>query len=133
MAVSVSTEAAKVLGELSFAVAQGMHDAMMADPLRRRYVLDPKARDYWLEGHAKSVPRTLKTRGRVWENDRTGVLLMATLLGFTAASLAYAAAGNTPGLVRVKLANAKKATKIVRGDKRCVAFSRLGGGRYCEF
>ena len=134
----MKTSAAKVLAELSFAVAQGMHDGLLADPQHRRYVLVSAARDYWLDGHAKSVPKALRLKGRLWSKDRRGVLMMATILGHTAVDLAYKKAGAAKGLVRVTKSMARAATKTVQKDPRCVAFARRvkkphGGGVYCEF
>lgn len=132
--MAITVAAAKVLGEMAFAVAQGMNDVRMADSKRRKFVLDAAARDFWLAGHTKSVPKTLRAKGRDWAIDRAGVLPMATLLGRRAATLAYAAAG-TSTLVHVKLEHVEKASKTVRENRRCAAFAApgLGGGRYCEF
>lgn len=130
----MNASAAKVFAELSFAVAQGMHNGLLADPQHRPYKLNDAARDYWLNGHAKSVPKALSMKGRVWADDRPGVLLMARLLGRTAVDLAYEHAGAAPGLVRVTAAMARKATKKVQNDPRCVAVAKTGGGGvYCAF
>lgn len=127
--------AAKVFAELSFAVGQGLQDAVMADATQRSLVLSDGARDYWLKGHSKSVPKALKKKGRNWKKDRRGVLLMARVLGATAGQLAYKAAGQKSGTVHVTAKQAERATKRVRKDPRCVAFAarRAGGGVYCEF
>ena len=131
----MQNSAAKVFAELSFAVGQGLQDAVMADAAQRRLVLADGARDYWLTGHAKSVPKALAKKGRNWKKDRKGVLLMARVLGLTAGQLAFKAAAGAGKVVQVKLAHAKKATKTIRTDPRCVAFAkrRGGGGVYCEF
>ncbi len=131
----MQNSAAKVFAELSFAVGQGLQDAVMADTAHRHLVLADGARDYWLAGHAKSVPRALARKGRNWKKDRRGVLLMARVLGLTAGRVAFKAAGRGGKVVRVTLAHAKKATTAVRKDPRCVAFARRlgGGGVYCEF
>jgi len=129
---TMSVVAAKVFAECSFATAQGMEQTMTADPRHRPYVLEPAARDFWLDYHAATIPKAVKKRS--WPADRQGVLLMATRLGQTAAVKALADQRNAGVMiVTVYKQNVTDATADIRKDKRCVAQAERegGGGVYC--
>ncbi|MGH9409318.1 MAG: hypothetical protein ACRD1V_07670 [Vicinamibacterales bacterium] len=133
---AMSKKAAQVFAECAFATAQGMDDVQRQDQGGRPYMLDPDARDFWLAGHSKSIPKAMAKPGRKWDVDRPVVLGMAILLGTKAAQYAYAGAGSSaPAPVHVRLVDVKRASDYVRKDPRCVAAAgrERGGGDYGTF
>ena len=117
--------AAKVFAELAFATGRGMDRGITADPAGRAYALAPDARDFWLNGHAKSIPKALQAPGVKWPLVRDIVSLLAQEMGEKAVGFALADATPSDPVVIVKKPHVKKASDEIQQDKRCQAGRRL--------
>ena len=117
--------AAKVFAELAFATARGMDRGIAADPGGRPYTLAPDARAFWLNGHAKSIPKALAAPGVKWPLVRDIVSLLATEMGDKAVSFALADAAASDPAVIVKKPHVKRASDEIQKDKRCQVGRKL--------
>src|SRR5689334_6533386 len=134
----MSVAAAKVFAELAFATARGMDKGITADPASRPFALAPDARDFWLDGHSKSIPKALAA-GISWPVVRETVTLLAQVLGEKAVQHALADAAASDPVVIVKKPHVKKASDEIQKDPRCTAGKRVtarrgsgGSGLFCE-
>ena len=128
---SMLVEAASVFAECAFATAQGMDRGMAAAAETRLYVLEPAARDFWLAGHARAIPKALKTIR--WKPFRETILGIAQNLGQFAIEFALADAAATDPAIIVKRTHVKGATKKVQDTETRCAKGKGGEGIFCDF
>jgi hypothetical protein len=127
----LALDAAKVFAELAFAVAQGAGEAMATNGDRRSYEFAPDARDLWLAGHAKSIPKALKNKD--WPSERQRVIEVARTLGAFAIEFAIPDS-KEEGKVVIELVHAEKAREKVQAVvPQCRAARRLLLGMFCAF
>jgi hypothetical protein len=125
----IAVDSAKVFAELAFAVAQGADEGIKADG--RPYVFSPAAREFWLNGHAKSIPTALLSND--WLLVREVVTKIASNMGRFA--IEFALPDNVGrAVVVIKLDHARRAKdKVQKTEARCRAALGAGEGMFCAF